>query len=390
MTKPLSKRPLGGNLPPTPFLGGDDFASTSNPLEGILPILPDKVCETPQTHLPQPGSFIKPLKAKPSETKDLIGNLFPSQDVSVIFGHPGAGKSLLCQRLACDLSIGESLLDGYARLRQAYKVLYFHGEHAIEQFADRVFRFEWKHDSERLHVVDAIETAANGLPLSLSDIEGKKRIEHFIETDAPDVVFFDSLISFNDKDENKADNIKSIFAFLQMLARKQNIAIIVVHHSRKPPVGFKDNQLSQYDLAGSGAISRLSSIVISVEKRESVRKRDYFTVRVTKSNIEKPRGFRFSIVKFVSQDKDILKLIFHFSGREKLHKREEILDAIEENFSSITFSLREVIGLCFEFASEDHIRKTVNQLVIEGKLEATGTTRDRRFRLKDSAWLDQM
>ena len=78
-------------------------------------------------------------------------------------------------------------------------------------------------------------------------------------------MFIDSLgIFFGGKENDNSDLIK-VFRFLVRLARVHNIAIVIIHHSRKRLASEQEKPLTLDDVIGGNVIARYSHRVIVIE-----------------------------------------------------------------------------------------------------------------------------
>ena len=95
--------------------------------------------------------------------------------------------------------------------------------------------------------------------------EGMKNAERLINMYEPDIIFIDTFSSFHESDENKANEMKPIFKELAGFARRYNMAVVPVHHSRKRAAKERGLQLTQDDVIGSSILNRLVGLIIGIE-----------------------------------------------------------------------------------------------------------------------------
>ena len=76
----------------------------------------------------------------------------------------------------------------------------------------------------------------------------------------PDVVFLDPLVELHTSDENDNTSLRAVVAQLRALARRHNVAICVLHHTRKGATAPGDPESSR----GAGAIVGAARIVFTV------------------------------------------------------------------------------------------------------------------------------
>ena len=200
----------------------------------------------------------------PAPTEFVCG-YFPRGGLTFIVAAPGSGKTWLLLRIACDLSVGGSILDGFAEEEKPRKSLIFAGEAGSAILYQRVYRTHWNLNKENIVLLDSAYLENHGVILALDQENGRKNIEDYIAENKPDVVFFDTFGSFHSKSENKLDDMRQIIRFLTGLAQKYSVAIVVMHHTRKGSSRRKRNPLTQDDAIGSSILTRNANLVIAIE-----------------------------------------------------------------------------------------------------------------------------
>ena len=123
----------------------------------------------------------------------------------------------------------------------------------------------WAVNQQNVKIYGMIDAEKSGMSLMLDEEDGKKNIERILKIHKPDIVFFDTLGSFHNSDENKADEMKPILRWLLTIAEVYNVAIVLMHHSRKMQGREIGRALTQDDTIGSSIFNRLVSVIISIE-----------------------------------------------------------------------------------------------------------------------------
>ena len=123
----------------------------------------------------------------------------------------------------------------------------------------------WKINPQNVNVLDQYEAENKDINVMLDSAEGIKNLERLIEIYKPDIVFIDTFSSFHESDENKAPEMKPIIKKLANIARERNIAIVLVHHSRKRAAKERSLDLTQDDVIGSSIMNRLVGLIIGIE-----------------------------------------------------------------------------------------------------------------------------
>ncbi len=116
----------------------------------------------------------------------------------------------------------------------------------------------------------------------LDDDKHKAQIESVIREVKPSLVVVDSLRGSHGKDENDSGDMTEILSFLSRLARDYNIAVLVIHHVRKPGSGEPD-VISLNRQRGSSATAYLARTVWALERPNPASA--LLRLRVIKSNV---------------------------------------------------------------------------------------------------------
>jgi putative DNA primase/helicase len=192
------------------------------------------------------------------EQVQFAAGLFPIGKLSIIASSTGIGKSWFIQRIATDLSNGGSVFDGLA-YSEPMRILFFAGEGGRNQMIRRGRIAGWTPRQENFLIVDAISTNIQGVSLMLDDPQGKVNIYKLVEKISPDIVIFDSLLSFHAVDESDYKAMKPLIMWLLKLAEDKKIAIVAVHHQRKPKRSEQKIPASQDDIIGTSVFARLAA-----------------------------------------------------------------------------------------------------------------------------------
>ena len=199
------------------------------------------------------------------EPLDFIGGMFPRKFVSALVAQSGTGKTMFMQKFVSDLSIGGSVFDGFADNEPVRKSLIFSGEAGYEMMIRRGAQTKWKINPDNVQVADQYKFESSDMSIMLDDPEGWKNILCVVELCKPDIIFWDSFMSFHEKDENKATEMKPIIKRLNDLSRKYNCAVVLVHHSRKRTAKERSLSLNQDDVIGSSVFNRIVGLIIGIE-----------------------------------------------------------------------------------------------------------------------------
>ncbi len=227
--------------------------------------------------------------------EDFIGGIFPRKRISAVIAPPGTGKTWFLQRNVSDLSVGGSIFDGFADEDFPHKCLVFAGKAGTDLMIRRATETNWPVNKHNVKMYGMIEMEKKGISIMLDEDEGRMNIERIIDIHHPDIVFFDTLSSFHNSDENKSQEMKPIFRWLLTLADRHNIAVVLMHHSRKRLAKERRLALNQDDAIGSSIFNRLISVIISIEPTEDDNKT--LMVKVLKSWFQEFMPFTYKLTE---------------------------------------------------------------------------------------------
>lgn len=211
-------------------------------------------------------SFRQTIEPTRGQKPEMIGGIFPRGGVSVMAGQQGTGKSLLMQKFCSDVSLGGEILDGVSGYAAKRKTVYFVGELPVNTMNDRQRTAEWRQNPDNLILYSRITMAKNQIPLDLDDGEGFRNVAEIIMDEKPDLVVFDSLMSFLSCDESDMKAMQGAFTKMVRLADDMQCAVVVVHHIRKRKALERASRLHMDDIIGSSIITRNASLAIGAEK----------------------------------------------------------------------------------------------------------------------------
>lgn len=203
---------------------------------------------------------------------EFIGGLFPRKQVSIIASEPGCGKTWAMLQTCADLSSSFTWgkFYGLSFVEQDRKCMLLIGDTGKEMISERIkmMGLEEKINEQNIVMYFVEDMISEKYPFLLNEAQGRTSINQLIQSERPDIVFFDTLISFMTGDENSAKEIGEIFIELRNMAEENNCAIVLNHHFRKTAKGEgKRKSASLSDVIGSSAMARLSSLMIGMTRQ---------------------------------------------------------------------------------------------------------------------------
>ena len=195
-----------------------------------------------------------------------IAGLYPRGYLSLYAAQAGTGKTWFMQYISCRLSMGGNILAGLVPKSKRYKTVILAGETGKILLDQRLAATCWAFDQKRIRVYDAVELQREDIPIMLNTQEGRTSLVAIMTHEKPDVMFFDTLISFHTSDESKQGEMTSVYTFLLKLAKAFDCAIVLNHHTRKRSTKNPTARITQDDVIGSNVGVRLASCVYVAEQ----------------------------------------------------------------------------------------------------------------------------
>ncbi len=208
-----------------------DWAETYSPSLGLL--IPTREEEKKNAVVQEVSlkdfEYFKKLK----KNKDFLVDefLYPGS-INMIYSPPAHFKSLIALQLAMTISNGKKFL---GMKTKKFPVLYCDGENSEQMIKERLKK-----------IYKGLNLKRNKFPLFFLTegliMDEKKNIhfgfelalEKIIEENNIKVLIFDTMHRFAYYDENSSDDINKLYTKLfKPFARKYNLAIVFLHHSRK-------------------------------------------------------------------------------------------------------------------------------------------------------------
>ena len=298
-------------------------------------------------------------KKKKIERPEKVG-IFFKKYVNILAGRSGVGKTWQIVRWLRDLSVGGEIFGGIAHNEPPRKCLLLAGETLKDENELRCRDIEKGDGIERnddnFIIMDMQDMENDGLELMLNTAQGQENITELIEYHSPDIVVFDSFVSFNKGDESKSTDIQCVMSFLAKLAKKYDTAPVLIHHSRKRLPREQTMPLDLDDIIGSNVFARKSGLILIAE--QSIIDKTTINVKVVKSWFKTTTnsfsytikdGFYGGIVMDINPNADnretTIKNNSPVSQAENYRQRITDILKARETHKATTKELREIIGV---------------------------------------------
>lgn len=178
--------------------------------------------------------------------KWLIEGLWAASAAGLLGGAPKSCKSWLGLDMAVSVATGTPCLGAFAVKERGRSLVYL-AEDAIEVVRERVASIG-RHRGIDLDAIDLHVIQSQSLRLDRDD--DRARLQETIRELRPKLLVLDPLVRLHGVDENNASEIAELLSSLRDIQRAFDVAVVVVHHTRKnAPVGAA---ASGQGLRGSG------------------------------------------------------------------------------------------------------------------------------------------
>lgn len=178
---------------------------------------------------PLPTLPVHAIKARPTEARWLVQDLWSAEAVGVIGGAPKLCKSWLALDLALSVASGTACL-GRFEVHTPGPALVYLAEDPPPQVRDRVAQL-CAHRGLALPGLDLHVITAPTLRL---DREPDRRaLDATLSALRPRFLVLDPLVRLHRLDENSAADVSTLLGFLRELNRRHALALALVHHMAK-------------------------------------------------------------------------------------------------------------------------------------------------------------
>jgi hypothetical protein len=159
----------------------------------------------------------------------LVDSLWARASVGCIGGPPKAGKSWLGLDLAVSVASATPCLDRFA-VAEPGSVLAYMAEDAAPVVKQRLQGL-CRHRGLDLAALPIGVITAPSVRLDLA--ADQRRLDETVRRHAPRLLLLDPFVRLHRIDENRASDVAAVLGYLRELQRAHDLAVTVVHHTRK-------------------------------------------------------------------------------------------------------------------------------------------------------------
>ena len=200
--------------------------------------------------------------------KYLWKDWIPLGMITLFGAMPGAGKSMIALDLCKRIIHGENWPDGAPNTFKGRNAIYVDAE-LVPQITLARAR-AWSMDFSKLYLM---MPEPNEM-IDLTQESDRDRLVEMVNELEPAIVVIDSLSSISSKGENSVEDVRNILSFLNALSGDYGIALMLIHHLRKPNPLAIMNLVTQHDFRGSSHIIAMSRSVLALSIIQTSKERD--------------------------------------------------------------------------------------------------------------------
>lgn len=190
------------------------------------------------------------------DVKWLWTDWIPRGMLSLLAAEPGVGKTNVALDIANRIIGGQSAPDNSEFNVLTGNVIYVDAENFLNVIYSRARA--WGMDMSKLYPFQPPQ----GEQLDLNSTDYQETLWDMCYDLQPDLVIIDSLSSVNLKGENNVEDLREVLSFLVDLSEGFNLALVLIHHLRKPKQG--QSSITMHDLRGSGHLTAMARSILGL------------------------------------------------------------------------------------------------------------------------------
>ncbi len=199
------------------------------------------------------------LRMEISEPEFVVECYVPAEGITYKGGKAGIGKTFIAIHIAVAVATGTKFMGKFKTKKGA--VLYIDEENGLEIMKSRLKKIALGLGIVEDELENIYFMVLKDFKISLKQVT---ELEKIIQEKQIKLIIIDSLVRVFLGDENSATDVRTIFNLLKSLCHEHNLAVIILHHSRKT-----NDDMGQDDLRGSSDIAASATSIILIGKERS-------------------------------------------------------------------------------------------------------------------------
>ena len=276
--------------------------------------------------------------------KELVGSLIAEEELTIIFGRSGAGKTALAMQIGIAVARGKKLFSFLENEAGPLKVLYYDAEMQDRQLLNRLPSSEFllPDNFDFMQANPNYDKKADPIIDQLIEVLGKKEPYNY------QFVIIDNLHTLGERLE-ESGNSRELMMNLKKLVINKKITLVVIAHTPNIPETCKIESsmmqgsevlkvfLDQQIAVGNSILSEDTKYIKVLKSRN--RKNDFHATNVITTKLTKHNDF--FVHEYQSKDSEAL----HYNRQEQKNKdlEESVLSVHRRNPE---FSSREIVQDC--------------------------------------------
>ncbi|KKN68682.1 hypothetical protein LCGC14_0448730 [marine sediment metagenome] len=292
---------------------------------------------------------------------DIISSgILTRQSRLCVGGHPGIGKSVIVTQIGQELSMGVKIL-GKFDCKVPQRVLYIQeeiGPRSYQIRLEKIISFYKKSDTF-WHLSSTSFTFEDKVLIV--------KLKSFILQNKIDIVIFDPLYKIHARRENDPSDMAQLFQTMDRLINECGVAVIIVHHLRKPFMTYRGDIISMGSMDFRGAIIASWADTLALLEETDIKDRLKLSWVKTRNAPEELRPL------YLHFDRNYLRMSPIGDGSQPVNLHEEIVNILQAkggvSESNIISQLKVMHG---KRADSKSVRTEINNLSKSGSIAISG------------------
>jgi len=269
------------------------------------------------------------LKFEPLTSSQFMSLTFPDNDIIssgiltrqsrlCVGGHPGIGKSVIVTQMGQELSMGIKILDKFS-CKKPQRVLYIQeeiGPRSYQIRLEKVISFYQKSDTF-WHLSSTSFTFEDKVLIV--------KLKSFVLQNKIDIIIFDPLYKIHTRRENDPSDMAQLFQAMDRLINECGVAVIIVHHLRKPFMTYKGEVISMGSMDFRGAIIASWADTLALIEETDTKDKLKLTWAKTRNAPEELHPL------YLHFDRNYLRMSPIGDGSQPVNLREDIINILQRN-----------------------------------------------------------